>query len=46
MGMSKMLEFSQLQQHQDESNPTFVAEVVTLFFEDSKRLLNDLNTAL
>nr|GMD01577.1 pentatricopeptide repeat-containing protein At3g62470, mitochondrial-like [Ipomoea batatas] len=39
-------QFSQLQQHQDESNATFVTEVVTLFFEDSERLLNDLNTAL
>ncbi|XP_019181218.1 PREDICTED: histidine-containing phosphotransfer protein 1 [Ipomoea nil] len=39
-------QFSQLQQLQDESNPTFVAEVVTLFFEDSERLLNDLNTTL
>nr|GLL27579.1 hypothetical protein DM860_000752 [Ipomoea trifida] len=39
-------QFSQLQQRQDESNATFVTEVVTLFFEDSERLLNDLNTAL
>ncbi|GAA0139056.1 hypothetical protein Leryth_006285 [Lithospermum erythrorhizon] len=39
-------QFSQLQQLQDESNPQFVMEVVTLFFEDTERLLNDLTTAL
>ena len=31
---------------QDESNPDFVAEVVSLFFEDSERLLSDLTFAL
>ncbi|KAI4345515.1 hypothetical protein L6164_012630 [Bauhinia variegata] len=39
-------QFLQLQQLQDDSNPDFVAEVVSLFFEDSERLLNDLTNAL
>ncbi|KAF7805151.1 histidine-containing phosphotransfer protein 1-like [Senna tora] len=39
-------QFNQLQQLQDESNPEFVVEVVTLFFEDAERLLNELATSL
>ncbi|KAF3454400.1 hypothetical protein FNV43_RR04847 [Rhamnella rubrinervis] len=39
-------QFNQLQQLQDESNPDFVVEVVSLFFEDSERLLNELATTL
>ncbi|KAI9128532.1 hypothetical protein K1719_000015 [Acacia pycnantha] len=39
-------QFLQLQQLQDESNPSFVAEVVSLFFEDSERILKDLTFAL
>ncbi|GFP85770.1 histidine-containing phosphotransfer protein 1, partial [Phtheirospermum japonicum] len=39
-------QFGQLQLLQDESNPDFVFEVVTLFFEDSERILNDLTIAL
>ncbi|KAM0954274.1 putative signal transduction histidine kinase, phosphotransfer (Hpt) domain, HPT domain superfamily [Dioscorea sansibarensis] len=39
-------QFTQLQQLQDESNPEFVMEVVSLFFEDSERLLNELTTTL
>ncbi|KAJ8766258.1 hypothetical protein K2173_022317 [Erythroxylum novogranatense] len=39
-------QFSQLQLLQDESNPDFVVEVVTLFFQDSERLLNDLTRVL
>lgn len=33
-------------QLQDESNPTFVSEVVTLFFEDTEELLNKLRIAM
>ncbi|OWM78537.1 histidine-containing phosphotransfer protein 1 [Punica granatum] len=39
-------QFLQLQQLQDDSNPEFVREVVSLFFEDSQKLLNDLTSAL
>ncbi|XP_055816824.1 histidine-containing phosphotransfer protein 1-like isoform X1 [Solanum dulcamara] len=39
-------QYIQLQQLQDESNPDFVVEVVSLFFEDSERLLNELAKAL
>ncbi|KAG5626248.1 hypothetical protein H5410_011466 [Solanum commersonii] len=39
-------QFIQLQQLQDESNPDFVVEVVSLFFEDSERLFNELAKAL
>ncbi|CAO2821926.1 unnamed protein product [Amaranthus hypochondriacus] len=38
-------QFTQLQQLQDESNPGFVMEVITLFFEDTERLLLDLSSA-
>lgn len=38
--------FSQLQMLQDETNPDFVFEVVSLFFEDSERHLNELAKAL
>ncbi|CAK9215990.1 unnamed protein product [Sphagnum troendelagicum] len=39
-------QFTQLQQLQDESNPEFVSEVVSLFFEDSGRLLGELTESL
>ncbi|KAI4304118.1 hypothetical protein MLD38_039673 [Melastoma candidum] len=39
-------QFLQLQQLQDESNPDFVVEVVTLFFSDSEKLLDDLSSSL
>ncbi|XP_022154820.1 histidine-containing phosphotransfer protein 1-like [Momordica charantia] len=39
-------QFTQLQSLQDESNPEFVVEVVSLFFEDSQRLINELAKAL
>ncbi|XVF57368.1 hypothetical protein PTKIN_Ptkin06aG0199800 [Pterospermum kingtungense] len=39
-------QFTQLQELQDENNPDFVVEVVSLFFQDSERLLNELTKAL
>ncbi|XP_038880050.1 histidine-containing phosphotransfer protein 1-like isoform X2 [Benincasa hispida] len=39
-------QFKELQSLQDESNPDFVVEVVSIFFEDSQRLINELAKAL
>ena len=39
-------QFTQLQMLQDASNPDFVAEVISLFSEDSERLLTELTKAL
>ncbi|KAF1888252.1 hypothetical protein Lal_00000639 [Lupinus albus] len=38
-------QFNQLQQLQDESNPNFMVEVLTLFFEDADKLLNKMTIA-
>ncbi|KAJ7567860.1 hypothetical protein O6H91_01G010200 [Diphasiastrum complanatum] len=39
-------QFTQLQLLQDPNNPDFVAEVVSLFFEDSEKLLDELTRSL
>lgn len=39
-------QFSQLQMLQDESSPDFVEEVVTLFFDDTEKLLENLTESL
>ncbi|KAJ4727559.1 putative Histidine-containing phosphotransfer protein [Melia azedarach] len=39
-------QFNQLQQLKDESNPDFVVEVATLFFDDSGKLVNKMADAL
>ncbi|KAL8170446.1 hypothetical protein V2J09_022250 [Rumex salicifolius] len=39
-------QFVQLEELQDETNPSFVEEVVTLFYKDSARLLNNMEQAM
>ncbi|XP_004293302.1 PREDICTED: histidine-containing phosphotransfer protein 1-like [Fragaria vesca subsp. vesca] len=39
-------QFLHLQKLQDESTPDFVVEVVSIFFDETEKLLNDVTTAL
>ncbi|KAJ3681565.1 hypothetical protein LUZ60_016054 [Juncus effusus] len=39
-------QFQQLQMLQDESTPDFVAEVITLFCDDSERIISELTNLL
>ncbi|XP_012066517.2 histidine-containing phosphotransfer protein 2-like [Jatropha curcas] len=39
-------QFTQIQALQDESNPNFVAEVITSFCNDAERIITELNTYL
>ncbi|XP_076931753.1 histidine-containing phosphotransfer protein 4-like [Bidens hawaiensis] len=39
-------QFTQLEDLQDDVNPNFVEEIVTLFFADSMRLIHNAETAL
>ncbi|KAI3687384.1 hypothetical protein L1987_81079 [Smallanthus sonchifolius] len=39
-------QFTQLEELQDDANPNFVEEIVTLFFSDSTRLIRNVDTAL
>nr|XP_043613344.1 histidine-containing phosphotransfer protein 4-like [Erigeron canadensis] len=39
-------QFNQLEDLQDDANPNFVEEIVTLFYSDSMRLIRNVETAL
>lgn len=39
-------QFIQLEELQDDANPNFVEEVVTLYYRDSTRLMNNIEQAL
>ncbi|KAA8518602.1 hypothetical protein F0562_016076 [Nyssa sinensis] len=39
-------QFTQIQALQDESNPNFVAEVISLFCDDAKRIITELHKYL
>ncbi|KAI3707184.1 hypothetical protein L6452_25478 [Arctium lappa] len=39
-------QFIQLEDLQDDANPNFVEEIVTLFYSDSTRLIRNIETAL
>ncbi|KAK7258807.1 hypothetical protein RIF29_24394 [Crotalaria pallida] len=39
-------QFTQLKQLQDESNPSFVVDVLTVYFKDSENQLNEVEKAL
>lgn len=39
-------QFIQLEDLQDDSNPNFVEEIVTLFYTDSTRLFHNIEDAL
>ena len=39
-------QFNQLEDLQDEANPNFVEEVVTLFYSDSARFIHNIEQAM
>ncbi|GKC47090.1 histidine-containing phosphotransfer protein 4, partial [Tanacetum coccineum] len=45
-GYLDKVQFTQLEELQDDANPDFAQEVVTLFYSDSKRLISNVENAL
>lgn len=39
-------QFTQLQRLQDDSSPDFVKEVVTMYFDDSEKLIDNMKKIL